>query len=213
LSFYFFWTGSKLANIISTIQNAVAGPSRLPPPITQSTVMPDPLPSTPERPSRQYQFVVHTPGDLGTPRNRQRLPPDSIEPSRNLRKNKQRASTILYTPRARRHQKEAANQSLLDSPTPTSYATRQPESPAGDSGSDEPEELFQRLNLGQSSAAAPAQARRFLPAALGPLHGRPGRKSPGKKSGNRYRKDIWKWTEDVEDRKVCIFCQYVKILA
>ena len=121
---------------------------------------------------------MQNPGGQGTPHNR--LPPESVEPSRNIRKNKQRANTILYTPRSRHHA-EAQNQSVFDSPTPATSATRLPESLTGDSGSDEPEELIQRLNLGQPSTAPP---RCFMPAAIGPLHGRPGCKSPAKKSGN-----------------------------
>jgi hypothetical protein len=196
-----------LANLILAIQvpQPVAGPSRLPDPA--------PLPSTPQRPQRQYQFMVETPGDQGTARHRP--PPESVEPSRDLRKNKQRANTILYTPRSRRRMdaRPSTNQAALDTPlsqSPTPAGARQPESLAGDSGSDGPEEHIQHLNLGQGAAAA--RARRFLPAALAPLHGRPGR-TPAAKPSNRKRKDVWKWVkkdpENVE-RRFCIFCQYVK---
>lgn len=122
---------AKLANLTLTFQMPIAGPSRLP--------LQDPLPSTP---IRQYQFVMQNPGGQGTPRNR--LPLESVEPSRNICKNKQRANAILYTPRSHRHA-EAQNQSVFDSPTPATSATRLPESLTGDSGSDEQKSLFSVL--------------------------------------------------------------------
>ena len=199
---FFFGDVAKLTNRVSTIQMPIAGPSGLPP----NTTIPDPLPFTPPR---QYQFVMQNPGDQGTLRNRRGPPPEVIEPSRNVYENRQRANAILYTPRSRRRRVDTQNRSAFDSPTPATSA-RQPEPLASDSGSDEPEELIQRLNLGQPSTAAPTQARRFMPAAVGPLHGRPGRKPPGEKSGNRLRKDIWQWTKEEDGRNVCLFCKYVK---
>jgi hypothetical protein len=81
---------------------------------------------------------------------------------------------------------------------------------------------MRRLNLAEPPVVtAPPQAQlgsqrqhgRHSPETAGPLHGRPGRKSPPRKQPKKKLSDVWTFTELLKNgRRTCLFCKYVKFL-
>jgi len=191
----------------------VAGPSNLRQPATRHPAMPPPLPIH-NRPHTNLQFHVETPE--GMRQRLSRVTPSG--PTRNMNKNKQQATTILFTPNRRSEQRQPELHSNSSSPSPT---------PAGQTGDVfvEPELSFQRLNLddpvddpeddSEDDPEDDTVDQRTRTRGEGPLHGRPGRKAPGRKrTVKRLQSDVWTFMDanGQRDKKTCIFCQCVKVL-
>jgi hypothetical protein len=103
---------------------------------------PQPLHATPQAPTT-YTFVIETPAAVRKQLNN--------APSRNARKNKQRANAILFTPKHQSTRTPAVPHSISNSPTPAGRSGGSSVFPtAAGSGPDEPEQFIQRLNLGDS---------------------------------------------------------------